>query len=682
MLELSTKLTLSQKLLLEPNLTHYFPPEDLEKIGDFVFSGYTADEQSREAWKRRNEAGMDLAMQMQKAKTFPWPNCSNVAFPLVTIGALQFHARAYPLLVNGPNLVQARVRGPDPTGTYTTSAVKLSKHMSWQLLEENESWEEDTDKALLHAAIVGAAFKKTYYNSGLQQNSSQFVLPKDLVFDYWAKSVEECGRKTHRIPFYRNEIYENVKREIFADILQEPWYSADSSPAENSSTVESDRRAGLTPSTSSALTPFIFLEQHCHLDLDQDGYAEPYIITIEESSKAVVRITTNFDRMEDIERTPSGEVIRINGTEYFTQIPMIPSPDGGVLGIGFGVLLGSLNESVNSAINQLFDAGTLATTAGGFLGRGANIRGGVLSFSPFSWNRVDASGDDLRKNLLPLPVREPSNVLFQLLGLLIEYTGRVSGATDVQVGINPGQNTPAETSRSLVEQGQKVYAAIFKRIWRAFKKEFKKLYILNAKFLEPTPFGEETISRDDYKEGSFYISPAADPNIVSDVARLGQAQMLRIAARETPGYNTELVERFYLQALQIPAPEAFFPGIDPEAPVQPSEKLQIAQLNAQIEMAKIENSKLLLAATLQEQQALNIAKISELSAKTLKYQEEAKGVSQTQAISAANAAIGAMKAHNSQLDERLKSLLSGIENESARTTKPGAVGGVEKTANQ
>src|SRR5690606_31142549 len=227
------------------------------------------------------------------------------------------------------------------------------------------------------------------------------------------------------------------------------------------------------------------------------------------------RIVCRFDRIEDIHYNNQNEIIKIDAWEYFTKIPFIPSPDGGALDIGFGTLLGPLNESVDAAINQLFDAGTLANTAGGFLGRGAKIRGGVYEFSPFDWQRVDSTGDDLRKSIFPLPVREPSNVMFQLLGLIIDYTNRISATTEINVGENVGQSPPAETSRTMNVNGQRIYSAIFKRIWRSMKLEFRKLYQLNSVFLPVSvQFGAagRSIGREDYRGSAAQVVPFADPS--------------------------------------------------------------------------------------------------------------------------------------------------------------------------
>ena len=195
------------------------------------------------------------------------------------------------------------------------------------------------------------------------------------------------------------------------------------------------------------------------------------------------------------------------------------------------MLLGPLNESVNSILNQLIDAGTLANTAGGFLGRGVKIRGGQYSFVPYGWNPVDSTGDDLRKNIFPMPTREPSGVLFNLLSLLIDYSNRVAGATDMMMGQNPGQNTPATTSQAMIEQGQKIYNSIYKRVWRSMKQEFQKLYNLNKLYLPEEKYfkGEQFIQREDFNYPMQDVIPGANPNLTSDNMRLTQANLLKQA---------------------------------------------------------------------------------------------------------------------------------------------------------
>lgn len=657
MFKMSNTLVLSQETIQSPNLCDQFSDQDLDRLGVWAYDNYKRDLESRSAWLRRNEAGMDLAMQLQKEKTFPWAGCANIKFPLVTIAAMQFHARAYPAIVNGRSVVQCRVLSSDEEGIAQKRADLISRHMSWQLLEQDEGWEEEQDRALLNISIVGCGFKKSRYDPGLRHNVSEFVSAKDLVINYWARSVDSARVKTQIVPMFSNDIYERVKSGAFRDVLSEDWYTTGTKV---SAAVDErkDARTGMTQPSDDPNAPFICLEQHCWLDLDCDGYEEPYIVTFEEESQKILRIVCRFERPEDVEYNKQGEVVRIHATEYFTKLPFVPSPDGGIYDIGFGVLLGPLNESVNSALNQLFDAGTISNTAGGFLGRGAKLKGGVLSFQPFSWNRVDATGDDLRKSIFPLPVREPSSVMYQLLGLLIDYTNRISGATDMLVGENPGQNTPAETSRAMLEQGQKIYSAIFKRIWRSMKQEFKKLFVLNGLYLpDRSTFGDGiAIRREDYAVGMASVVPAADPTIESDGARFARATLVREAAATNPGYNVDEVERNYLRELKIDNIDQLYPG---QAGMEPTEdvKITIQRMKNEHLGMQLQQEQMKFIITMQETRRLNDAKIAELSAKAAVLEAQARSEPEKQAVAAFRAAIEAMREQNQQVNNDLDRMM-------------------------
>lgn len=673
---LESKIPINPDNIAKANLCASLSERDLECLGNYVLDNYKRDIHSREAWTRRSEAALDLAMQVQKEKSFPWPNCSNIAFPLITIAAMQFHARAYPAIINGNEVVRCKVIGPDPQGIGKARADNIAKHMSWQMLEQDETWEEDTDRALLNVAIVGCGFKKTYFDASKGHPVSIFVQAKDLVVNYWARSIESAAVKTHIIPLYRNDVYERVRRGQYRDILQEAWFQSGGTVTETQSTPTTDNRAGLTRPDDDHDTPFIFLEQHCYFDFDGDGYAEPVIITVEETTGCVVKVAFRFNRIEDVEYNARKEIVRIDADEYFTKIPFVPSPDGGLLDYGFGVLIGPLNESVNSSINQLFDAGTLSNTAGGFLGRGAKIRGGVYTFRPFEWNRIDSSGDDLRKSIVPLPVREPSAVMFNLLNMLIEYTNRIAGSTDMMVGENPGQNTPAETSRNMTEQGQKIYSAIFKRIWRSMKREFKKIYNLNATLLPSrVPFGDGgEIGREEYAAGAMSVVPVADPTISSDSARFAQATMLKAAAAANPAYDADAVEVTYLRALGISNIEEVYKGVANAPEPAPDVRVQIAQLKLQGDNQRLQIEHMWFIAELQETQRLNEAKINELMAKASKLEIDASTTQGNTNITAFRAGIEAMRELNNNRQATIDAMLEGIKNGSAITI-PGATGG-------
>jgi chaperonin GroES len=384
-----------------------------------------------------------------------------------------------------------------------------------------------------------------------------------------------------------------------------------------------DKAQGLTPpEPNDSSTPIEIIEQHCHIDFDDDGYAEPYIVYVRRDNRKVARIVARYID-KDVERNKEGTILSIKGEQYFTKYPFIPSPDGGFYDLGFGVLLGPLNESINTIINQLVDAGTLSNTAGGFLSRGIKLRGGNYSFNPMEWKHVDTTGDDLRKGIVPLPVREPSQVMFTLLNLLINYGERIGGAVDIMTGQNPGQNTPAETTRTMAEQGMKIFNGIFKRTHRSLKQEFRKLYRLNQIFItEDKSFVSDAkssgmILASDYAGPVTDVMPTADPSVTSDAQRLNQASAIAQRVAATPGlYNRYEAEYTFLKAMKVTNIEKILP--DPKGPnaVPPpvNPKIQIEQLKQQAKQASDQLTMKMALLKLMSEAEVNQAQIQKLEA--------------------------------------------------------------------
>lgn len=661
MLTLEQHIKLDDKVCREADLTSRFTEQDLKRIGDWCWEGYDRDVRSRSTWLRRAQAAMDLSLQLQREKSFPWPGCSNVSFPLLTIAAMEFHSRAYPALIQGTNIVKARVPGNDPTGELNQRAIRVGSYMSYQRMEEDQAWEEQMDRLLLQLPIVGSVFKKSRWDPVQDTAISDMVPAVKLVMDYYAKSVESCARKTHVIELYRNDVWERCRGGVFRDFLEESWYTSPSAPMETEGQPEIDKRTGLTAPFADHSTPLTFLEQHCWMDADGDGYAEPYIITIEGNSKNVARIVARWDAPEDVEYTAKKQVLRIKATEQFTGYVLIPSPDGSVYGMGFGTLVGPINEAVNTMLNQIVDAGTLANTAGGFLSRGVKIRGGAYTFTQFGWNRVDSTGEDLQKGIFPLPVREPSNVLFQVLSFLVNYTQRISGSTDMLAGENPGQNTPAGTSQEMVAQGMKIYSALFKRVWRCMKEEFSKIYVLNAKYLPAEKaFGNGKIAREDFMGDPSQIVPTADPNVVSESMRVQMALTISERARMIPGYDIGATERNLHQAMQLQGAEALYPGPD-KVPPLPNPKVQVEEMKLKFKMQELQLQQQQFMAELQEEQKLNQAKIIQLVAQAEQLAAEAQSTEKGHQIALIESMIGMMKLRNEHIKTHIDAALKAAE---------------------
>ena len=612
------------------NIYNMLTKEDRESIANHCFDGFKIDENSRLPWLTRTSDSMKLALQAVEQKSFPWAGASNVKFPLVTIAALQFHSRAYPMLVSGTEVVKMRVVGQDPDGTKAARAYRVGSHMSYQVLEEDEAWEEEMDKVLIHTPIVGCSFKKVFYDHILGHNVSQFVPASDLVVNYWATSLEQAQRVTHMIPMSQNDIYEQMAAGYFA----KTDLTTGQLPVLNEAQQTKDMLQRVTAPANNMDGPIDILEQHTWLDLDGDGYREPYIVYIRRDNKQLLRIETRFNPASI--KWNAGSVVKIKPEVFFTKYPFIPSPDGGFYDLGFGSLLGPVNESINTLINQLIDAGTMSNTAGGFLSRGVKIRGGATTFAPLEWKHVETSGQDLKNGIFPLPVREPSQVLFTLLSLLISYGERIGMATEALVGENPGQNTPAETSRNMSEQGLKIFSGIFKRTYRALRDEFRMLYHLNKLHMdEEVKFGDgKSVTLKDYLDDAGTIVPVADPNVVSDQQRLSQAMMVKQSAMQTPGYDRYKVERFFLNALKVPNVDELLP--DPKGPnaVAPPKnpKVEIetmkVQQKAQADQLKAKMKSAELMQKAQKQQA----EIEKLQAEAMKLMKEAQTADTTHAI--------------------------------------------------
>jgi chaperonin GroES len=589
MIDLETTLKID-KILSSENLVNDLSEKDLNSISKLVCEGYETDKQSRQEWEDKIEEWTNLALQVAEKKMFPWPNAANVKYPLITTAALQFSARAYPALLPGMQPVRGRVIGFDTDGSKLDRAIRIGKHMSFQLLEQMDDWEEEMDRLLFALPIVGCIFKKTYYSASLERNVSEIVYPRELVVNYWSKTLEDSERITHVLHLTENDVHERVVGGIFA----EEDYKKPS--IEELKKRNTDEPLGQEkPQTEDETLPFLFLEQCLYLDIDNDGYKEPYIVTLDKGSSKIARIVARFSQ-EDIKYNSKNEIIKIIPVNFYTKFSFIPSPDGGFYDIGFGVILGPINDTINTLINQLLDAGTLSNLQSGFISKGIRIKGGAYTFTPGEWKYVNTIGDDLRKGLLPLPVREPSQVLFSLLGMMVTAGEKLSSVTEVMTGEIPGQNTKATVAMAAIEQGMKVFSSIYKRIHRSLAKEYKKLFKLNSIYLNEEEYftildvGQEQgqeIGRKDYLIGDIDVAPMSDPNVATEQQKLAKIEVL-MQLLQFGTVNIQEVTRRFLEATEQPNIEALMKVPEP----QPDPEIEANKAKAEFEQVKFEDESL------------------------------------------------------------------------------------------
>lgn len=595
------------KFLQSDSIASDLKDDDLTKIGKRVVEDYDIDLKSRQdaGWDDNLRTINKLARQVMNAKEGESGEIvSNIKYPCIPTAVIQFHARAYPAVIKGREVCKCAVVGQDPNGWKSSRGRRVSSAMNYQLLELMDAWPEDFDKCLFIIPMVGGVFKKTYFDPICKKVKSPYILSEDCVVNYWARSLESAGRVTHVCEYRPNEIEEMVRGGVWI----KHDYKGSEGDTEKYDTSDEDR-------------PHIYLEQHRWWDLDGDGYQEPWIVTVHKETEAVVAIAPRFTE-SDVYVNDKGEISKINAIEYFTYYPFMPSMDrpeegSGVpfYGMGFGYLLSPINRVINSTLNMLMDAGAMKNNGGGFISSNVKIgKAGSVYFQRNEWKRVNHRGPKLADNIVPLPVQEPSMVLFQLLGAMIEAGKELASMSDVLAGQNPGRDVPATTTMALIEQGLKVFSAVYKRIHQSLKSELKKVRRLNSIYMQDEEYlriidvdpqeiiGKTSIGQDimlgeadpndpqiictnEFSAQDHDIIPVSDEADLTDVQRLVKAEaLMQLQGRGLPDQD---IMRRYLEALRIPDIDKLLAQYQPP----PDPKMVIEQGRMQMEQAKLAQEK-------------------------------------------------------------------------------------------
>ena len=580
------------KILDTRDLAKTLTDEQRADLEGRVRLGYESDESSRSAWLMRMQEAQQIAMQVERPKTGPWPGSANVAYPLLSVAALQFQARSYHVMVPGNNVVKAKITGADPEGKKQKRGERIGQHMSWQLLEQMQGWEAQTDMMLPALAVWGCMFRKVYFSAHLQRNVSEIIFPQDLVVAYNAESLDKAQRVTHVIRLNLDEVISRQRSGYYLN-------------------VELSLRDEESEET------IVFLEQHRRYDLDGDGYPEPYIVTTHKDSGALVRIVPCFDE-SGITASTKGKIERIEKIQYFVKYEFLTAPDGGFYAMGFGSLLGPINKTINSTLNMLLDAGRLANMQGGFIGNGIRMAKGHTSLTPGEYKFVNAPGGKIRENIVPMTYPGPSPVLINLLTFLIDTGKQLSSVQDIMTGQVNSSET-ATTSMIRTEQGAKLFTSITSRLHRAFRQELKLLFRLNSIYLDEQEYftvldteQQEQAGIADYNQEDFDITPASDPNIASDQHRHMQVQAL-MQLMAHPLINQPEVLRRYLTSIKVEGIDALI--VQPDANPKPPPEMVI-------EMAKLENQRM----------DLDLKKMSEDVKARLVTAQTLKTIAETEAV--------------------------------------------------
>ena len=597
-------------LIQSENIAAMLDEAALLRIGDECKQGLEVDEASRAEWMDKHERAMELALQVAHERTYPWEGASNMIFPLITTGALQFNARALPAIIPGNNIVKCRVNGDDSglyqaqvgpdgqpilnpqtgqpvmqevisPGSKAAQAARVAQHMNWQLLDQMTEWEADTDTILLYLPIAGCAFRRMWYDPAKGRPCSRWIPATNLIVNMKARSIESAPRISEEFKLYPYEIVEKIRSNEYYYEGADPLSDLAGLDSEED-TDERDEQAAVC-----------FVEQHCRIDLDEDGYPEPYTVIFHKETGQVMKITARYNEA-DIETNDFGDVVRITTVHDYIKYDFIPNPNNEFYGIGFGWLLGPINEQVNTTINQLNDAAHLQNMPMGFLGRGLRLKGGDMSFKPGEFKQVDNSGGSLRENIFQLSLEPPSQVLFQLLGLMINSGQDISSVKDIMMG-NASQSIAPTTALTLVEQGTTQFNSIFKRVHRALKHEMKLLFTINSRTLDEREYftffdAQEQVSVSDYDPSTLNVTPVTDPNMAARALRQAKTQALMQIAQMFPDrLNRDMILADLLEAAEIENPQAYI--LPPPPPPQPSPDEQAKLMRAETDRFRAETDR-------------------------------------------------------------------------------------------
>ena len=504
------------------NLAEYVDEDELSKLSSNLIDSIKSDLESRSEWEKTYTDGLKyLGMKFDESRSQPFQGSSGVVHPILAEAVTQFQAQAYKELLPAKGPVKTQIIGQRTVET-EAQANRVQEFMNYYIMNVMKDYDPELDQLLFYLPLAGSCFKKIYFDFALKRAVSKFIPPEDLIVPYEAPDMSSAERITHAITMSRNEVKKQQLSGFYinVDIPEESYESRDEI------TTEINAIEGISPSYTEDRNRTIY-EVHTILDLegfedtDQEGEPTglklPYIVTIDEQANQVLAIRRNYNP-EDTSK---------NKINYFVQYKFLPGL--GFYGLGLSHMIGGISRATTSILRQLIDAGTLANLPAGFKARGMRIRDEAEPLQPGEFRDIDTTGGSLRENLIPLPIKEPSGVLMQLLGLLEDSGKRFASIGDMNVG-DMNQAMPVGTTVALLERGTKVMSAIHKRLHYAQKLEFNLLAKVFADYLPPEyPFetgsGSREIKVSDFDD-RIDIVPVSDPNIFSQSQRITMAQEL------------------------------------------------------------------------------------------------------------------------------------------------------------
>ena len=521
------------------NLAEFLEDGDLEKMASDLIDDFESDRTSRKEWSRSYIKGLDLLGMKIEERSQPWQGASGVFHPLLTEAVVRFQAQAMGEIFPPSGPVRTKIVGKN-TKEKTAQSQRVEDEMNYLLTEDMTEYRDEMEQMLFRLPLAGSAFKKVYYDPIMERPCSMFVPAEDFVVSYGASDLMSCPRYTHIMKKTENEIKELMVNGFYREVelsdpeqddseIQEKYDEMDG--AEH--VYEDDER-------------YTILEMHVDVDMpepfdDSDGLARPYVVTIDKSSRTILSIRKNWYEIDP----------KKSKRQHFIHYRYLPSL--GFYGTGLIHLIGGLAKSATSILRQLIDAGTLSNLPAGLKARGLRIKGDDSPLMPGEFRDVDVPGGAIRDSITFIPYKEPSSVLYQLLGNIVEEGRRIGSVADVQVG-NMNPQAPVGTTLALLERSMKVMSGVQARLHASLKKELRILAKCIHDFMPPEYAYEMEgdFSRTEDFDGRVDVIPVSDPNASTMAQRVTQYQAALQLAQQAPQlYDMGKLHRQMLEVLGI-----------------------------------------------------------------------------------------------------------------------------------
>jgi hypothetical protein len=547
----------------DDNLAEFLGEGYLGEISSDLRAAYEDDMDSRSEWEETYTKGLDQLGVKYEERSQPFEGASGVTHPLISESVTQFQAQAYKELLPAGGPVQTQVLGMQDAAR-EEQASRVKDFMNYQIMEVMEEFDPDMDQLLFYLPLSGSCFKKIYFDEAKQRAVSKFVPAQDLVVSYAASDLHTAARVTHVLRMDANELRKMQIAGFYRDVEVSKYDEEEDEVRQKIDSIQGTSK-GYTDEVYTILEMHVALDLEGFEDMSPDGeptgIALPYIVTIDEGSGKILSIRRNFEENADLAKKQ----------QYFVHYKFMPGL--GFYGFGLIHMIGGLGRAATSILRQLIDAGTLANLPAGFKARGVRVRNDDEPLRPGEFRDIDAPGGNIRDALVPLPYKEPSATLGQLLGTLVENGRRFVSLADQQTS-NMNQEAPVGTTVALLERGMKVMSAIHKRLHYSQKNEFRVLArIFRDNLPQEYPYdvagGDRTVMAADF-DGRVDVIPVSDPNIFSMAQRVTLAQtQLQLAQSNPQVHNLHAAFRRMYQALEVQNIDEILPPPPQPQPLDP-----------------------------------------------------------------------------------------------------------------